>query len=133
VHARSLTAALSSSNRRDYGLTTLRHASGVISHVESCWADPATGYTAYEIAGDAGLLVHDSRRAATLTLSTDATRSAAAPLHPDDDPYHRQAAEFVAAVREGRSPLADGRAGRDAVRVAAAAALSARTGKAVTL
>jgi len=133
VHARSLTSALSATNRRDYGLTTLRHASGVVSHVESCWADPSTGYTAYEVAGDGGLLVHDSRRAATLTLSTADSRTTTGPLLPDDDPYHRQAADFVTAVRERRNPLADGRAGSAAVRVATAAALSAKTGKVVAL
>ncbi len=133
VYARSLTDRLSASEPRDYALATLRHASGVISHVECCWADPATGYTAYEIAGDSGLLVHDSRKAATLTRSIAGGRTSSGPLSDNDDPYHRQAAAFVDRVRGLPSEIATMHCGRNAVAVAAAAVESARTGKAVNL
>jgi UDP-N-acetylglucosamine 3-dehydrogenase len=133
VYARSLTGRLNSADPRDYALATLRHRNGAISHVECCWADPATGYTAYEIAGDAGLLTHDSRKACTLTRSSRTGKSSLAPLIADDDPYHRQAVAFVDTVRGKSTAIASVADGRAAVAVAAAAVESARTGKAVTL
>lgn len=133
VYARSLTDRLDSTDPRDYALVTLRHRSGAISHVECCWADPTTGYTAYEVAGDNGLLTHDSRKASTLTRSSRSGKSSLAPLIPDDDPYHRQAEAFVDAVHGKSTPIASVADGRAAVAVAAAAVESARTGKAVTL
>jgi len=133
VYARALTEKLDSDDPRDYSLATLRHSSGAISHVECCWADPATGYTAYEIAGDQGLLSHDSRKAVTLTKSTRDGRSASGALSPDDDPYHRQAAAVLDRIAGRPSEIATVSEGRAAVAVAEAALRSAQTGKVVTL
>jgi predicted dehydrogenase len=69
VYARGLTERLGKGELDflDYALLTLRHASGVISHAEGTWADPGGFATTFEVAGDAGLLAHDSRRAVALT------------------------------------------------------------------
>lgn len=133
VYARALTDSIDLSDPRDYGLITIRHASGAVSHVEACWADPASGYTAFEIAGDAGLLAHDSRKTATLLRSTAHGKGASAPLAPEDDPYLKEIAAFAAAVR-GEQPLAvTAEEGRAAIAAAAAALESARTGRAISL
>ncbi len=122
----------------EYALLTLRHHSGVISHVEGVWGEPTGFHTAFEIAGDAGLLTHDSRSARSLVTGTrpgtDATVSLMnAPLSPADDPYYKQVLSFAAAVR-GDAPVAVPPAdARRAVAVALAAMESAHTGNAVEI
>jgi predicted dehydrogenase len=132
VYARSLTAQRH--DHLDAGLVTLRHASGVVSHVEVNWADPAGFSTAFEIAGDAGLLCHDSRRAASLAVHRPSGAIVpASPLGAVDDPYFNQVAAFAASVRDGGPLPVSGADGRAAVAVAVAAVESATTGKAMTL
>lgn len=120
----------------EYALLTLRHESGVIAHVEGVWGEPTGFHTAFEIAGDGGLLTHDSRQSRTLVAGvrpgTDGVVSVTnAPLSPTDDPYFKQVQAFADAVR-GTAPVAVPAAeARAAVAVALAALESARTGKAV--
>ena len=123
----------------DYALLTCRHASGVISHLEGTWADPAGFATTFEIAGDAGLLSHDSRRTAPLrqalrpAATAEAKVAAFNPLAADDDPYFAQIAAFAAAVR-GEAPVAVPPVeARRAVAVATAARESLRTGRAIEI
>ena len=131
VYAKSLTPR--SLERCDLALVTLRHASGCVSHVEATWADPKGGGTRFEIAGDAGLLVHDARSIPALSIRTDAGAQNLSPLAPDDDPFYRQCLAFARAIR-GEVPLAvTGEDGRAAIAVAQAAAESVRTGRAVAL
>ena len=118
----------------EYAAVTLRHVSGAISQADGTWGYPAGFSASFEIAGDSGLLTFDSRETATLTLApTDSPRTATAPREPDSDPYYRQFAAFAAAVRGESAAIATVAEARDAVRVAAAAQESARTGQAVVL
>ena len=142
VHCRALTGRLADKtvDHLDYALVTLRHRSGVISHAEGTWADPGGFATAWEIAGDAGLLTHDSRRAAPLTV---ALRGAggdgpgvplpSSPLAPGDDPYFLEIAAFARSIREGAPLAVTAQEARAAVAVAAAALESSRTGRAVEM
>ncbi|MBC7805770.1 MAG: Gfo/Idh/MocA family oxidoreductase, partial [Akkermansiaceae bacterium] len=120
----------------EYALLTLRHESGVISHAEGVWGEPTGFHTAFEIAGNGGLLTHDSRTARSLVAGTrpgmDGIVSVMnAPLAPTDDPYYKQVQAFADAVR-GDAPVAVPTAeARRAVAVALAAMESARTGNAV--
>lgn len=122
----------------EYALLTLRHESGVIAHVEGVWGEPTGFHTAFEIAGNGGLLTHDSRAARSLVAGvrpgTDGVVSImSAPLSPSDDPYYKQVQAFADAVR-GTSPVAIKPAeARAAVAVALAALESARTGNAVEI
>ena len=55
-------------DHKDYGLVTLRFKSGVIAHVEATWARYGDFRTSFDIAGDAGLLTHDSSAAPSLKV-----------------------------------------------------------------
>jgi predicted dehydrogenase len=130
VYAKALTGRF---EKLDVALVTLRHKNGCLSHVESTWADPKGGGTRFEIAGDSGLLVHDARTAQTLSFRTEGTGGPNSPLHESDDPYFLQCLAFARAVR-GEAPLAvTAHDGRAAIAVAAAAAESLKTGRAVSL
>jgi predicted dehydrogenase len=141
VYARALTERLAEKtvDHIDYALLTLRHESGVISHAEGTWADPGGFVTAFEVAGDGGLLTHDSRRAVPLTKAIRAEgqgRTAgvmvpSSPLTPDDDPYFKEILAFARSIREGTPLAVTPEEARRAVTVAEAARESARTGKAV--
>lgn len=142
VYAQGLTERLAAGelDHLDYALLTLRHASGVISHLEGTWADPGGFATAFEIAGDAGLLTHDSRRAAPLSRSLRAENGAAAgvavpssPLAPGDDPYFREIESFAQSVRTGAPLFVTPAEAHAAVAVAVAARESLRTGQAVAV
>jgi len=142
VYARGLTERLGKGelDHLDYALLTLRHASGVISHAEGTWADPGGFATAFEIAGDAGLLTHDSRRAVALTQAVrgaDAKVGGVAlprsPLTPGDDPYFREIESFAASVRMGAPLFVTPAEAHAAVAVACAARESLQTGRAVAV
>lgn len=133
VYARSLTDSLGEDSKQDFALVTLRHKSGVISHMEACWADPVVSYNAFEIAGDGGLLTHDSRNNATLFISTAEKQEAMSPLADADEPYNKQIAAFAKSIVEGTPLAVTGADGRAAIAVAAAALESSRTRKVVTL
>jgi predicted dehydrogenase len=117
----------------DYALVTLRHAGGAVAHVEGMWGNPTGFGTAFEIAGDGGLLTHDSRRTPSLTkaLREGNGTTAFGPLTTDDDPYYRQAAAFARCIREGTPAPVSPEDARQAVAVALAARRSAETGRAV--
>jgi predicted dehydrogenase len=111
----------------------------VVSHLEATWADPGGFRTWFEIAGDGGLLTHDSRQASALTKAVRSEGGSApdtvffSPLTPDEDPYYQQISAFAAAIR-GESPVAvPPEDARRAITVAAAARESVRTGAAVTI
>ncbi len=141
VYAKGLTGR-ADLPRLDYALVTLRHESGVIAHVEGTWADPGGFATTFDIAGDNGLLTHDSRRAAPLVKSLRASGGDGAPsittlslnpLAPDDEPYFRQIAAFAQSVADNVAPAVTPQDARAAVAVAAAARRSLASGRAETV
>lgn len=118
----------------DYALVTLRLASGALAHVTGSWAHAGPMRSAFEIAGDAGMLNYDSARDMPLTLTrrghAPVTES---PLAPPDDPYLCELAAFADAVQRGVPPPVTVNEAREAVQVALAALESIKTGKAVML
>jgi UDP-N-acetylglucosamine 3-dehydrogenase len=125
--------------RVDYALATLRLRSGAIAHVEGSWAQGRFG-TAVEVAGDAGLLRHDSRETEPLAfdlLPDEAPDGPAWREHPDfvgaGAPHARELAHFVACARDGRTPLITGEDALAALQVAEAALEAAHTGQPVAL
>lgn len=131
VYAKGLTER--GFERLDHALLTLRHASGTISHTEVTWADPKGGGATFEIAGDAGLLSHDSRKEVSLSFRTETRTGTGRPLIPGDDPYDRQIAAFAKAILEGAPLAVTAEEGRGAVAIAAAARESLKTGRAIAL
>ena len=122
----------------EYALLTLRHESGAISHAEGVWGEPTGFHTTFEIAGDSGLITHDSRTARALVAGTrpgaEGTVSLMnAPLALADDPYYKQVLAFAEAVRNTIPIAITPVEARSAVAVALAALESARSGAPITL
>ena len=139
VFAKGLYGQAQYSGVLDYALVTLRFASGVLGHVTGSWAHPSSFRTTLEIAGDAGMIEHDSARSAPLTASLRANGSSGgvaipeSPMADGEDPYYLEIAAFVAALESGKPPPVTLEDAREATRIALAALTSIETGKVVTL
>lgn len=140
VFAQGLYGRPEHAGKRDYALVTLRHESGAAAHVTGSWAYPGGFRTTLEIAGDAGLIEHDSAQSAPLTFSPHKTEGGAggvavpeSPLAAGDNPYFRELSAFVHALQAGEPPPVTVYDAREAARIALAALESIETGKAVTL
>jgi predicted dehydrogenase len=127
---------------KDHALIVLRFQSGAIGHIEVSWAySPGIWRTAFEIAGDRGLVEYDSSAPAPLTLtltSPDAPQVACppqnySPLAPRDDPYLLELQHFLMCLESGAEFLVTPQDGLEAVRVSLAAIESLRTGQPVEL
>jgi UDP-N-acetylglucosamine 3-dehydrogenase len=123
----------------DYALVTLRFKSGAVGHVTGSWAHPSGFRTMLEVAGDGGLIEHDSALSAPMMSSLRQAGNAGgvafpeSPTAPTDDPYYKELAAFVSALQaNGPMPVTIYEA-REAVRIGLAALESIETGKVVTL
>ena len=140
VHARGL--SFSGIPATDHVLITLRFASGVIGHIEGSWAYPPHNFRTFlEIAGDQGLLQHDSLAASPMDVlikqqSTAEGGRITIPggfMHPTDDPYYRELEHFLDCLESGADFLVSPEDGLAALKVALAAIESVRTGRPVEL
>ena len=125
--------------RLDYALVTLRFQSDAVAHVTGSWAHPGGFRTTLEVAGDRGLIEHDSASSAPLTISLRAKSGAGgvavpeSPMASGEDPYYQEIAAFVAALETNQTPPVTFQDARDATEIALAALQSIDTGKVVTL
>jgi myo-inositol 2-dehydrogenase/D-chiro-inositol 1-dehydrogenase len=114
----------------------LTHASGAISHVHGEWGVPGTPFrTTFRIAGSGGILEHDSVAASTFRVAAQPREGAGIP-GPDglaENPYLTELREFAEVITSGRPGRVTAEDGLAAVRIAAAAAESAATGRAIAL
>jgi len=140
VYAQGLYGKPEHAGKRDYALVTLRHDSGAVSHVTGSWAHPGGFRTTLEIAGDLGLIEHDSARSAPLTFSPHAAAGGGggiavpeSPLAAEENPYFLELKAFVGALDEGVPMPVTVYDAREAARIALAALESIETGKVVTL
>lgn len=113
---------------RDYALVTLRFRSGAMAHVTGSWLHTDGFRTTFEIAGDSGLIEHDSRQTSSVTLSRPES-----PIAPSDDPYFLELAAFVQSMRDGVPPPVTVQDARASARIAFAALDSMATGKVISL
>jgi predicted dehydrogenase len=143
----------------DHALAILRHRNGALSHVEASWAYPPPVFrTSGEIAGTTGLLTFDSDASAPVRTflvrrsQSDArfaepgsakflvrrSRSGAAAEAGDvglpssplrEAPHTTQIRHFADVLRGDAEPIVSARDGLEALRLAAAAAESTRTGQ----
>lgn len=127
----------------EYVLVTLRMADGTIAHVEGTWAHTSFR-TSFEIAGDQGMIVHDSRNSAPLEVnmrSSDVesngnggTGGVAVPESPlFKDPFQRELEHFADCIRTGAKPVVSAYDALKAVEIAQAVKQSAELGQPVTL
>ena len=115
---------------------TLTHLGGAISQTSGTWAHPGSVFrTAFEVAGTAGVLSHDSRKHPALQVESAGTSAIGGGLLPPppfgESPYLSQIREMYAAFRGGPEPRVRAADGVAAVAIAEAAVLSARSGQPV--
>ncbi|MFI6879873.1 Gfo/Idh/MocA family protein [Streptomyces sp. NPDC050400] len=119
------------------GTAVLTHASGAVSHVLGVWGLPDLQFrTTYRVAGPDGILEHDSTAHTGFRVLAQGTRplGEGIPGSPmTESPYLTELREFAAAIEGGPVPRVSARDGVEAVRIAAAAAESARTGEPVEI
>jgi predicted dehydrogenase len=114
----------------------LTHASGAVSYVNGVWSsNPIAFQTRFEVAGDAGLLQHDSLANPPLAFNgSDEEVSGFQPSTPfGESPYLTELREFYHAFLGGPAPRVDAADGLAAVALAAAALRSIETAAPVTL
>ncbi|MBN9500710.1 MAG: hypothetical protein BGO01_16385 [Armatimonadetes bacterium 55-13] len=131
-HLYSRSIGIQTGSGPDYALTTLTFESGCVAHVEATWMDPNGYRTTFEVAGNKGLIQHDSRTNAALKTTFDGKTVTDNALAPQDDPYFLQLSAFLTAVKNGTDPVVSGYDGAMAVSIALAAVESAKTGNVVT-
>lgn len=115
----------------------LSHANGAISYVTGVWGPPGMAFsTSFSIAGDCGVLEHDSRDDSTARVDLGRATSSASD-RPDsaliESPYLSQLREFVSAWRGEQRARVTGSDGVTAVRVARAAIESIASGRVVVV
>ncbi|WP_425838861.1 Gfo/Idh/MocA family protein [Streptomyces fractus] len=119
------------------GTAVLTHASGAVSHVLGVWGLPDLPFrTTFRVAGPGGILEHDSTARPGFRVLAQGARQAGEgiPGSPmTESPYLTELREFAAAVQGGPPPRVTAHDGVEAVRIACAAAESARTGAPVEL
>ena len=124
----------------DHCLAILTHASGAIGHLEGSWAyPPPTFRTSFEIAGSAGLLIHNSAATAPISVlwrqqGNDISGDvpiAASPLL--ESPYTTEIKAFYGHIAHGLAVPVTAADGLAALQIALAAIESAETGAVVHL
>ncbi len=123
----------------EYGLAILKHAGGALSHVVGGWLyPPPTFRTAFEIAGDSGLIEWSSDNTAPINLllrkdDTDAPDVGLPGSPVAESPYTTQIREFHDALKTNRAARVSAEDGLAALQIALAAIASAQSGQPVQL
>ncbi len=123
----------------DYGEVILTHVSGALSHISGAWAYPPPVFrTGFEIAGDGGLIQHDSEAESPIEVLLHQEKGKAPdvglPTSPlAESPYDIEIADFYRCLQMGTEPFVHAEDGLAALKIACAAMESARTGEVVVL
>jgi predicted dehydrogenase len=118
----------------DYALATIAYEDRPIVHLEASWAEHAGFRTGFELRGDRGMLVYDSRAAAPFTVQSPQDPSGPAMMAAptlSESPYRRQLRELLARLGRGDRPLVDGHEGLPSLALGLAVIESADTGKVI--
>lgn len=118
----------------EYALATIRYDDRPIVQVEASWAEHAGFRTGYELRGDRGMLVHDSRAASPIALQSPADPTGPAmmatpTLH--ETPYLVQLRDVTMRIARGDPPLVDGHEGLRTLALGLAVLQAADTGEVV--
>ncbi|HTT58205.1 MAG TPA: Gfo/Idh/MocA family oxidoreductase, partial [Opitutaceae bacterium] len=145
TRVQAIGASHTSSPLENIGILTLRYASGLFAHVNCSWVSPVK-IRHMLIGGDRRMIVYDDLDAnepvkiydSGVTARTDEERhrllfdyrigDVRSPRIPPREALANLVADFVAAVRDGTAPRADGRFGADTVKILEAAQHSVRAG-----
>ncbi|HEY9774466.1 MAG TPA: Gfo/Idh/MocA family oxidoreductase [Planktothrix sp.] len=141
IFGKGLYEKIGDENRLDYALVTVRFQSGLIAHITGSWAHVSGFRTNFELAGDGGMLEHDSALSAPLSIQLRAKEGTAvsglalpeSPVALLEDPYYLEQRAFLDALKKKEQPPVSAHDAREAVRLALAALKSVETGKVVEL
>lgn len=115
------------------GILAVTFGSGVVATIDFSWSRPGSypvwGGLTLELAGDRGTLAADAFGPMLTGFCEDTGGPVWLSLAGDLD--RLMLAEFLAAIREGRTPVPDGRAGLATLQIVLAGYESARTGQPV--
>jgi predicted dehydrogenase len=123
----------------DYALVMLKHANGAISNIEGGWAYPKGMFrTAFEIAGDAGLIERPADSSTLLGIYMKQKDAVPAdvmvPSSPlAEDEYYTQIKHFYDVLTNGSESRVTAEDGLAAVQIGLAAIESVRTGRQVQI
>lgn len=134
--ARSVTRTDSADVRAASATVTLTHASGAISQCYGVWGHPTLPFSSsFDIAGDAGVLRHDSARQDGTRVQVTEQQSGGylPPSNVATSPYTAEIVDFAAAITTGGDAQVTGADGARAVQVAEAVLTSLRTGDVVEI
>jgi predicted dehydrogenase len=125
-------------NRKsDYMLAVMNFHNGMIGHLEAGWCEPKGNFwTAFEIAGDEGLIEYDSRSVKSLVLLRKNAKDSDSSIQEIplvDNPYLRQMRHFLSCVENGKKPLVNVDDAYRSIELAIAALDSINSGKPITL
>ena len=115
----------------DYAVATVRFRGGEIGHVEASWSHQRFR-TAIEVAGDAGLLRHDSQEAKTLRIERPESAGSdyLVPTNPSgESPYRAELRHFFDRLADGEPFLTPGEEAAASLALALAVRDSAHTGR----
>jgi predicted dehydrogenase len=138
VYAKSLQGQYPDATE-DYALVMLKHTNGAISNVEGGWAyAPGMFRTAFEIAGDAGLIELPADSSTPLGIymkkKNIVAEDALVPTSPlAEDPYFTQLKHFHDVLTNNISPRVTAEDGLAAVQIGLAAIESVRTGRQIQI
>jgi predicted dehydrogenase len=118
----------------EYALATIRYDDRPIVQVEASWAEHAGFRTGFELRGDRGMLVHDSRAVSPIALQSPSGPDGPAMMATPtlrESPYSVQLRDLFARIGRGEPPLVDGREGLRSLALGLAVMRSADTGEVV--
>ena len=117
-----------------YAIATLRYEDRPIVHVEASWAEHAGFGTGFELRGDRGMLVHDSRAASPVAVQPRGGETGPAMMATptlEESPYRHQLRDFFARITRGERPLVDGHEGLRSLALGLAVLESADRGEVI--
>jgi predicted dehydrogenase len=118
----------------EYALATIRYDDRPIVQVEASWAEHAGFRTGFELRGDRGMLVHDSRAVSPITIQTPSGPAGPAMMATPtllETPYVVQLRDLFTRIARGDPPLVDGREGLRSLALGLAVIRSADVGEVV--
>ena len=98
----------------DYALATVRYVDRPMVQLEASWAEHGGFRTTYEIRGERGMLVHDSRAVSPFVVHSPTAQGGASVIPAPtlrETPYRRQLRDLIERLGRGEPPLVDGREG----------------------
>jgi UDP-N-acetylglucosamine 3-dehydrogenase len=118
----------------EYALATVRYDDRPIVQLEASWAEHAGFRTTFEVCGDRGMLVHDSRAVAPFVVQSPSGAAGAGVIPAPtlrETPYRGQLRDLTERLARGESPLIDGREGLRSLGLGLAVIESAERGEVV--